>query len=466
MTDIKLFPKQMATLKTPATEILYGGAAGGGKSHLLRAASIAFSIEIPGLITYLFRRTFKELLSNHIYTSGGYLELLDDQLKNKLVRYNKSDYSFDFPNGSRIQLAHAQYPSDIYQYLGAQIHLLLVDESTRFTEEMIRVIRSRVRLGSLEVPPKYKGLFPRIIYASNPGGVGHRYFKKHFVDKGLAIYKAPKTEGGMFRQFVPALLEDNPVLMRNDPLYSERLQGLGDNDLVEAMLSGDWDMSDSAAVPGWDRDIHVKPQFVVPSGWKIRRGYDYGFSAPYAVLWYAEANGEEATLPDGSKFNPPKKSIIIIDEMYGADKNGDGLKEDPRFTAKKIYLRDRVYGRVKPGPADNAIWNKETGTSIAEKMSDEGVNWMPANKRPGSRIIGLGVLNSMVFEACQPIPEKPCFYVMSNCVNTAEQIPALEVDEKNVEDVNTELEDHIYDVVRYIVLHSSREVSTMRVVGL
>ena len=466
MPEIRLYPKQAMTLTTPATEILYGGAAGGGKSHLLRAASIIFSMEIPGLMTYLFRRTFKELLSNHIYTSGGYLDLLKDLIDTKRVVYSKSDYSFSFINGSRIQLAHSQYPSDIFQYQGAQIHLLLIDEATHFTEDMVRFLRSRMRLGSLEIPKKYQGKFPRIVYGSNPGGIGHKYFKRQFVDQGTEIYRAPLSEGGMLRQYIPALLTDNVTLMINDPHYSDKLRGLGDNDLVEAMLSGNWETNDQGAIPSWNPKTHVVKPFPIPVGWKIRRGYDYGYGAPYAVLWFVEANGEEVTPFDGDPWSPVPGSIFIVDEIYGADRFGKGLKENVRTTSVKIKDVDRSWGSVVlPGPADTSIFNREQGPSIAEIMSDNGVSWVPANKKPGSRVNGLAALNAMVYEATKTRPEKPCFYVFNTCVHTADQLAVLESDQKNLEDVDTTQEDHIYDVVRYIVLHVIKEVRTMKVVG-
>ena len=463
--ELTLYKKQGLTLTSNANELLYGGAAGGGKSHLLRVAAIMFCIQIPGLHVYLFRRTFKELMSNHLYTAGGFIEMLAEFMDDGLVKYNKSDYVFEFKNGSRIQLCHAQWESDVFNYQGAQIPLLLIDEATHFLESMIRFLRSRVRLGSLQVPPEFKHLFPRIIYASNPGGVSHRYFKRQFVDHGLREHKAPPDEGGMPRQFVPASLSDNKMLMTNDPDYADRLRGLGKAQLVDAMLSGDWDMSDNGAVADWTSDVHVVKQFEVPKDWKIKRGYDYGWSAPYAALWIAISNGEEYQDAFDNRRAVPKGSIFVIHELYGADKYGDGLKEDVRVTARKIKAIDMLYRNVMPGPADNSIYNKEQGPSISELMAQESIFWIESNKKPGSRINGLCVLNQMVSEATKPMPERPCFYVMDNCVHTVDQVPHLELDTKNYEDVDTEQEDHIYDVIRYLVLDASNEIVLLKVEG-
>lgn len=465
--DLTLYKKQGKCLQTEACEILYGGAAGGGKSHLLRAASIIFCINVPGLHVYLFRRTFKELVSNHLYTAGGYIEMLTPFMDDKLVAFNKSDYVFQFKNGSRIQLCHAQWESDIFNYQGAQIPLLLIDEATHFTEKMIRFLRSRVRLGSLNIPQKFKGIFPRIIYASNPGGVSHRYFKRGFVDYGTRVHRAPQDDGAMLRQYVPSSLKDNLILLKNDPTYADRLRGLGKAQLVEAMLSGDWDISDNRAIADWDSAVNIVDDFEIPHTWVIKRGYDYGFSAPYACLWMAISNGEEFITHDGEPRSVPKGSCFIVKELYGANEFGDGLKESVRQTAHKIIKLDKTFNRqITPGPADNSIFNREQGPAISDMMSEEGVSWTMSNKKPGSRINGLSIINQMITESNKLAPERPCMYFFSSCTNTVDQIPYLELDTKNYEDVDTEQEDHIYDVLRYLVLDVSNTVSVTKIEGL
>lgn len=470
MIDFKLYSQQQRSLLTPANEVLYGGALGGGKSYLARVASVVFSIEIPGLITYLFRRTFKEVLANHIYTPGGFLEMLRPLIDSGDVVFSKSDYSFSFKNGSRIQLAHCQYESDVYQYQGAQIGFLILDEATHFTEDMVRFLRSRLRLGSLKVPDKWVGKFPKALYATNPGGVSHHYFKSGFVDFGAnKPFRADSSDGGMMREFIPAKLSDNKVLIQNDPDYSDRVKGLGDSPLIQAMLDGNWDIiADGALSDVWDSETHIVNPFEIPVTWSIDRGYDYGSSAPAAGLWFAESDGNSYIDADNNERCVPRGSIFIIGEVYFADKQRKGLGLPPKEQARrmKTFEMDEGYrNRVNPGPADSAIFNKDYGSkSIAEMMSEEGMSYIRADKTPGSRVQGLAILRQYMFNATKR-SDKPHVYIMSNCFHTIRTLPSLQRSEKNIDDVDTNNEDHIYDVVRYRMLKAARLVAEKKIVG-
>lgn len=469
MTEFKLYAPQKEALITPANEVLYGGALGGGKSHLLRVATIVYSVEIPGLVSYLFRRTFKEVLANHIHTPGGYLEMLKDLIDCGDVIFSKSDYSFTFYNGSRIQLAHSQYESDVYSHQGAQIGFLGVDEATHFSPMMIRFLRSRVRLGALKVPDKWKGLFPRILYTANPGNIGHMYFKSQFVDHGAyKVFDAPEDEGGMRRVYVPARLTDNKVLLENDPAYADRVKGLGDTAMVTAMLTGDWE---SLSVGGlsdvWRTSIHVVDNFNIPVTWKITRGYDYGYSAPAATLWFAEADGEEFKDAEGNICWVPAGTIFVIDELYFVNKRFEGLKLSGLQQGERIhrYEVEQINGMVHPGPADNSIFNREGGPSIADNMATNGVIFTRSNKSPGSRVLGLQLIRSRLYASTQRPMEKPGLFVFRSCFHTIRTLPNLSNDDKNIEDISTMQEDHIYDVLRYKILSVNKTANMSKVEG-
>ena len=472
MADFKLYPPQREALMSEAHEILYGGAVGGGKSYLIRIASIMYSLEVPGLITYLFRRTFKEVLANHIHTPGGYLEMLDEFIKSGDVVYSKTDNSFSFFNGSRIQLAHCQYEDDVYNYQGAQIGFLIIDESTHFSAKMIRFLRTRVRLGSLQVPPKWKKHFPRILYCTNPGGIGHHYFKQNFVDVcEHRVIKAPVDDGGMTRTYIPAKLTDNKVLMETDPDYADRVRGLGDPRMAEALIQGDWDILSSGGFSDlWHKNKHVLEPFNIPQTWKIDRGYDYGSSAPAAALWFATSNGEDFVDASGAVRSVPKGSIFIIAECYIANSQNEGLRLTAAAQAKKIKAveDEEVWGgRTRPGPADNAIFNKEPGRpSIADDMVDEGITFVRSDKSPGSRVNGAGLMRTRLESAAQGSLEKPHIYVFRTCYNTIRTLPNLENDKNNLEDIDTKGEDHIWDVIRYKLLNVASEISTMPYSGV
>lgn len=472
MTDFKLYPKQKQALITNATEVLYGGALGGGKSYLARVASIVYSLEIPGLITYLFRRTFKEVLANHVYTPGGYLEMLKELIDSGDCVFSKSDYSFTFYNGSRIQLAHSQYENDIYSHQGAQIGFLIVDESTHFTPMMIRFIRSRVRLGSLNIPKKWLGKFPRILYTANPGNVGHHYFKSNFVDFGSGhVFQAPEDEGGMMREYVSAKLTDNKILLLNDPNYQQRVKGMGDTNTVKAMIDGDWEsLSTGGFADLWRSKYHVIKPFDIPLGWKIDRGYDYGSSAPAAAIWFAESNGEEFIDGDGKECWVPAGTIFQIGELYLANRKYEGLRLPADEQAKRIKDYEIQEGwnlRAVPGPADNAINDAPPGVkTIAQSMDEShGIRWTKSIKSPGSRIQGMQLLRVRLAASTRRPMETPGYFIFNTCYNTIRTLPNLASAANNVEDIDTNGEDHIYDVIRYKVLSKSKEVSVNTVHG-
>lgn len=462
--DLGLQPKQMQAFNSEANEILYGGAAGGGKSHFLRILSIWACTNIPGIQVYLFRRKSPDLIKNHMEGPTGYLQLLADAIRSGGAKINLSDSTIAFPNGSKIYLCHCQHEKDKYNYQGAEIHLLLIDELTHFTEDIYRYLRGRLRLGGLSVPAEHKEMFPRIVAGSNPGGVGHNWVKLTFVDNGtpLEIKRMPKNEGGMARQYIPAKLADNPALATNDPDYEDRLEGLGNPDLVRAMKNGDWNIVAGGMFDDvWNSEKHILAPFDIPESWLVDRGFDWGSSKPFSVGWFAESDGTEVTLADGKKRTFTRGSIIQIAEWYGwngkanegckmlAVEVAKGIKERESFMKSVKNVKGEIQKntmRVRPGPADSAIYATENGVCIADDMESGGIRWLKADKSPGSRVNGWEMFRKYLKSADT---EEPGFYVFSNCLQTIRTIPVLQRDERKTEDVDTHAEDHIADMIRY-----------------
>jgi len=461
--DIALHERQTDALLSEANEILYGGAAGGGKSMLMRCASVLYCAEISGLNVYLFRRLSDDLYKNHMTGSGNYMEILGPWIDAGHVKWNGSKNYWQFWNGSKIWLCHCQYEKDVIKYQGAEIHMLLIDELTHFTEMIYRYLRARCRLGGLIIPPKYLGKFPFILSGSNPGGVGHTWVRRTFVNFAAPMLtkRASKQDGGMLRAFIPAKLEDNPT-MANDPMYRERLEGLGSKQLVKAMLDGDWNIVAGGALDDvWVTEKVQLPRFAIPSQWTVDRSFDWGSAHPFSVGWWAEANGEEVELEDGGTLCLPAGSLIRIDEWYGTKEIGtnQGLKMSARDIAKGINAREKRMvdeGWIKSlpiaGPADNQIYNvnEKESDSIASKMAEEGVEWTTSDKRAGSRINGLQLLRDRLKASISR--EGAGIYFMEHCISMFETLPVLPRDTKNIEDVDTNAEDHPYDEVRYKVL--------------
>lgn len=374
--DFELHPKQGLALLTKATEIGYGGAAGGGKSHLGRVAAIYFSALIPGLQTYLFRRQSNELIKNHIEGPTGFPIMLNLWTRNGLARIVKNEIRFW--NGSKIFLCHCQHEKDVFNWLGPEMHFLIIEQAEQFTQFMIQMLRGRNRMpDALPIPPELRGLFPRILYTFNPGGVGHAYFKSRFV-RGLPrdangvseIVEQPEDEGGKLRQFIQAKLTDNPSV--NPTEYRKTLRGLPPA-MAKALEEGDFEQVMGAFFPEIDRRIHLVEPFPIPEYWNRIMAMDWGACGdgdPFSIGWYA--------ISDGSLPGFPRDQAICYRSWYGR-----GLhKVTASFVARGIVDRERgdptIYKRVAGG---DILEQKGHGESIMEIFRNHGIAFSRADMR-------------------------------------------------------------------------------------
>ncbi|MGL1921976.1 MAG: terminase family protein [Hyphomicrobiales bacterium] len=448
--DLGLHPKQKVAFQSDATEILYGGAAGGGKSHLMRTMAITFCAAIPGLQVYLFRRIHADLVKNHMEGVGGFRALLASWEQAGFVKI--IDDEVRFWNGSKIYLCHCLHEKDRFKYQGAEIHLLLIDELTHFSEKIYRFLRSRCRKGALKIPKQYEGLFPRILCGANPGNLGHLFVKQTFVDISpeLEIKRMPKSEGGMLRQFIPAKLSDNPSLEDD---YEDKLSGLGSVELVKAMKDGNWDVIEGAYFSEWDKDKHVIKPFTVPEHWTRFLSGDWGSAKPFSFHWSAIAS-EDFILPSGKII--PKGAMIVFREWYGIKTNADGTYKanvGVKLTAEKVGagLKERcpVDERLDYGVLDPACFAQDGGPSIYERMYlNGGIHFRPADNKRVARNGAQGgwdmLRNRLVGE-----DERPMLYFFDTCTHIIRTLPALQHDEVRPEDVDTTQEDHAPDEIRY-----------------
>jgi len=416
---------------------LYGGAAGGGKSLYLRVSGIRWCELIPGVQVYLFRRTLPDLRDNHLRGPKNILEILGSRIESGEVKYNKQQNEFVWvKTGSRLSLCHCQHEGDVTKYQGAEIHVLLMDELTHFTEYQYRFLRGRLRAIGLNVPLEFKKLIPRIESGANPGGIGHKFVKQAFIHNNpMEIWRTPPTEGKMLRQFIPAKAEDNPILMAEDPEYLDRLDGLGSPILVKAMRDGDWDIFAGQYFSEWNPDYHIYEPFHIPKSWPRIRGIDWGYSDPFCCLWGAIG---------------PDNQIWIYREMYRNRMTDSEYAET--INAMSVYEdgTPESFDYTVGDPISFWTKNPETGVARVETYELNGISIL---KGDNSRISGWSRVREYLQLREYGGRLSPWVRISRDCKNLIKTLPALIHDERRVEDVADGMEDHAPDALR-LMLHS------------
>lgn len=443
----ELWPKQAQALESVATELLWGGAAGGGKSHLERIASLLWCLECPGLSYYLFRREYSDLIKSYVEGPTGYLQLLSE-LKGVAEYVGKE---IRFTNGSKIFLSHCQHEKDVFAYNSTEFHVLNIAEAGEFTPFMIRYLRSRMRAPVeflSKLPPKYKGLFPRALYTTNPVGPGKEYLKAAFVDGHLPgeIWQAPDDDGGLIRQFIPARLEDNPSIDRAS--YSKRLKGLPPA-YVTALLNGDWNATVGAFFPEFSLDKHRLPSFTPPPHWYRYRTYDWGGSAPAVCFWWAVSDGEPFSFMfrgEEVQLVIPRGALVCYREWYIANDKDTTKGLAMRNEDMAMGIRERSIA-----PEEQRIITLtdslpfQTKGNLGSRICDIFENYgVPLTQGDTSRISGWSQFRSRLVGT----PDTgPMIYICACCPHLLRTIPMAQHDPVEPEELIC-TEDHTLDAAR------------------
>ena len=416
-------PKQRQALLAKCRYVGYGGARGGGKSWFVRWKAILLCLKYPGIKILITRKTYRELLNNHIVPLN--------QLLDGVAEYRSGNKCFLFPNGSTIWFGYCAADSDLGQYQGAEYDIWFADEAGQFPESWLTAIDACVR-GANPFPK-------RTYYTLNPGGPSHGYFKRVFVDRIFRENEHPEDY-----RFIQALCTDNGALMRHQPEYLRSLEKLPPK-IRDAWLYGSWDVyqgqffEDFLDVPEHyldRRGSHVIEPFEIPPQWRIYRSFDWGYNRPFSCGWWAVDY-------DGVVYR--------ILELYGCTKQpNEGLRWTPQQVFSKIAETEREHrwlaGKRITGIADPAIWDAETGESIADTAAKFGVYFTPGDNK---RLPGWMQVHYRLMQDEQGYSR---MYIFRNCTAFRRTIPLLQYDSNKPEDLDTEGEDHIADEMRYFLM--------------
>lgn len=445
---------QTALVTCPYPEILYGGARGGGKTDGCLGAWLYHANKYGEYARGIFfRRRFKQL--EHVQDRCS-------QLFTKLgALYNKGDATWVFPSGATLKLRHLWDESAEEEYRGHQYTFMVAEEITNWpTLAPIDKLRGTLRSAH--------GVPTKLILTANPGGAGHGAVRARYVDPAPTGYKPivdPKT--GETRVFIPAKLEDNQILMQNDPFYERRLMQSGSPSVVKAWRFGDWSVISGGFFDDlYNQDAHLIRPFDIPPTWRWRRSFDWGSAAPASLGVWAISDGNPVDDLDGFVF--PRGSFIRVSEWYTCIRDANGnLKHNEGMRLTNIALGNGIGIRSQDHNfsgcvADPAIFSQLGRESIYDEIrkgAAEVGHHLVFQRADNNRIAGWQRLRDMLEASAAPRPEKPGIWAFETCEHFARTIPVLQRDEKNPDDIDTDQEDHVADETRYLVMTGARTLS-------
>ncbi len=418
-------------------EVLFGGSAGGGKSYAM----------LSDPLRYMGHPAFSGLLLRHTTEELRELVFKSQELYPKIwpgIKWSERKMQWTAPSGARLWMSYLDRDDEVLRYQGLAFSWIGFDELTQWaTPYAWNYMRSRLRSTAPDLP-----IYMRA--TTNPGGRGHHWVKKMFIDPSPynRAYDATDSETGevlrypsghskagksLFkRRFIPARLSDNPYLAESGD-YEAMLLSMPEQQRRQ-LLDGDWDIKEGAAFTEFDRNIHVVEPFDIPNNWVKFRACDYGYGSKSGVVWMAVA---------------PNEQLIVYRELYVSKVLATDL-------ADMILDLEAGDGTIKYGVLDSSLWHKrgDTGPSLAEQMVSRGCRWRPSDRSKGSRVAGKNEIHRRL--QVDEFTEEPRLVFFSNCTNMVAQLPSIPLDKKNPEDIDTHSEDHLYDALRYGIMSRPR----------
>ena len=412
--NLTVTARQKEFIKASADEVLFGGAAGGGKSRGQLTDALLYALKYPGSKQLVLRRTFPDLERSLILEHLSFYPL-----RGGVYKYNSSTHRGKFKNGSTIEFGYLDSEKDVYQYQGAEYDTIRFDELTQFTETMYLYLVSRLR-GVNNYPKQIKS-------SANPGGVGHTWVKERFVDIGEPnkVHALIDDNGNKStRIFLPSRVTDNSALMASDPDYIKRLERLPEKER-RALLYGDWDLFDGQFFSEFRREKHVCKPFAIPAHWRRYVTIDYGMDM-LASLWIAVDERGRGW---------------VYRELYEGRDNGkgkDGKGHIISAAAERLLEMTPANEKIDTWLAPPDLWNRrqETGHSAVELFAQKGVYF---NKASNNRIAGWQAVREWLAESTdEEGKEMPNLQIFETCPNLIRTLPAVQYNPKNSEDIANE----------------------------